>query len=327
MARNLATRVDRVDAVDISTEMIAAGKALPGGDLPNLRWILGTAEDAPLDPPYGLVVAGESLHWMNWERVLPRFASVLMPGGMLAIARRDQPPPLWHDALSALIREHSAMYNYQDFDLIAELTVRGLFEEVGERATAPGTFVQPVVDYINSFHSMSSLSLERLTPDAAVDFDAKLRVILAPYAVDGAVPLQPYGHVVVGPTAEAGPVAVTSTSLLRDNHHELALSVSCLQHGVGTLHRLNRERANLGNRWCLDGSVLDQFCQRRKLARVHRPRLRRAKRPPHGCHDKVKGGRAVEQPVLVVFLRRVRVVAWPLDDGDDMSFDVDHITA
>jgi trans-aconitate methyltransferase len=198
VARNLATRVDRVDAVDISAEMIAAGQHLPGGNLSNLRWILGTAEDATLEAPYGLVVAGESLHWMNWERVLPRVASALLPGGMLAIARRDQPPPPWHDALSALIREHSAMYNYQDFDLIAELTVRGLFEEVGEHATEPGTFVQLVEDYINSFHSMSSLSLERLTPDAAADFDAKLRVILAPYAVDGAVTLQPYGHVVWG---------------------------------------------------------------------------------------------------------------------------------
>jgi SAM-dependent methyltransferase len=198
LARRLAARADRVDAVDASAEMIARGKALAGGDSPNLRWILGTAEDAPLDPPYGLVVAGESLHWMEWERVLPRFAAALLPGGMLAIARRDQPPPPWHEALSALIREHSAMYNYQEFNLVEELTSRGLFEEVGERETAPGTFVQPVGNYISSFHSMSSLSLERLTPAAAADFDAQLRALLAPYAVDGTVTLQPFGHVVWG---------------------------------------------------------------------------------------------------------------------------------
>lgn len=198
LARGLAARLDRVDAVDASAEMIAAGKAFPGGDSPNLRWILGAAEDAPLDPPYGLIVAGESLHWMDWERVLPRFASALLPGGMLAIARRDQPPSQWHEALSALICEHSAMYNYQEFDLVEELTARGLFERVGERETAPGTIVQPVEDYIGSFHSMSSLSLERLTPATAADFDARLRALLAPYAVDGAITLRPFGHVVWG---------------------------------------------------------------------------------------------------------------------------------
>jgi trans-aconitate methyltransferase len=198
LARGLATRVDRVDALDPSAAMIAVGKALPDGDAPNLRWILGTAEDAPLDPPYGLVTAGESLHWMDWERVLPRFASALAPGGMLAIVRRDQLPLPWQDALAALIREHSAMYNYQEFILVEELTVRGLFEQVGERESVPGTFMQPVEDYIASFHSMSSLSLDRLGPDAAADFDSRLRAILAPYAVDGSVTLQPFGHVVWG---------------------------------------------------------------------------------------------------------------------------------
>jgi len=198
LARGLASRADRIDALDPSAEMLAAGKLLPGGDSPHLRWMLGTAEDAPLDPPYGLVVAGESLHWMDWARVLPRFASVLLPGGMLAIARRDELEPPWRDALTALIREHSAMYNYQEFNLVEELTARGLFAEADERETAPGTFVQPVEDYIGSFHSMSSLSLERLTPDAAADFDTRLRALLAPYTVDGAVTLQPFGHVVWG---------------------------------------------------------------------------------------------------------------------------------
>ena len=45
-------------------------------------------ETAPLDPPYALVTAGESLHWMAWEVVLPRFAAALVPGGLLAIADR-----------------------------------------------------------------------------------------------------------------------------------------------------------------------------------------------------------------------------------------------
>src|SRR5215467_10643345 len=59
LARGLAACVDRMDALDPSVEMIAAGKALPGGDAANLHWLFGAAEDAALDPPYGLVVAGE----------------------------------------------------------------------------------------------------------------------------------------------------------------------------------------------------------------------------------------------------------------------------
>src|SRR5436309_15943530 len=48
VARPLAPRVARVDAVDIAPAMLAQGRALPGGDHPHLRWILGSAETAPL---------------------------------------------------------------------------------------------------------------------------------------------------------------------------------------------------------------------------------------------------------------------------------------
>jgi len=48
LARRLAERVDRVDAVDVSAAMIARGQALPGADQPRLRWIVGPIEDVPL---------------------------------------------------------------------------------------------------------------------------------------------------------------------------------------------------------------------------------------------------------------------------------------
>src|SRR5439155_17899141 len=67
IARPLLGRVDRVDAVDFSPAMIERGRRSPGGDHPNLRWIVGRAEDVPLAPPYALITAGASLHWMDWE--------------------------------------------------------------------------------------------------------------------------------------------------------------------------------------------------------------------------------------------------------------------
>jgi len=43
-----------------------------------LRWLYGHVEDIALDPPYSLVTAGESLHWMEWTIVLPRLHKVLL---------------------------------------------------------------------------------------------------------------------------------------------------------------------------------------------------------------------------------------------------------
>ncbi|HET9979541.1 MAG TPA: methyltransferase domain-containing protein, partial [Ktedonobacterales bacterium] len=74
IARRLVGRADHIDAVDISPAMVERGKHLPGGDSPSLEWIVGAAEDARLNPPYALITAGDSLHWMEWAVVLPRFA-------------------------------------------------------------------------------------------------------------------------------------------------------------------------------------------------------------------------------------------------------------
>ncbi len=65
IARRLLPFAERVDAVDFSERMLLAGRALPGGDSPRLRWIHGAAEEAETYPPYALVTAGASLHWME----------------------------------------------------------------------------------------------------------------------------------------------------------------------------------------------------------------------------------------------------------------------
>jgi len=89
IARHLVDKVDRLDAVDFSQNMIEHGKKLPNGDNPHLHWIYGRVEDVTLEPPYVLVTAGASLHWMNWDVVLPRFREVLTPKGYLAIIGHD----------------------------------------------------------------------------------------------------------------------------------------------------------------------------------------------------------------------------------------------
>jgi len=92
VARPLANSVERVDAVDRSLPMLARARTLPGGDSPKIRWLHGRAEDVETQPPYALVTAGESLHWMDWGVVLPRFAREVSSHGVLAIVYLvDQP--------------------------------------------------------------------------------------------------------------------------------------------------------------------------------------------------------------------------------------------
>src|SRR5437588_12879297 len=48
IARNMVTRVERVDAVDRSDAMIGARQTLPQGTHPRLRWISGQIEQVEL---------------------------------------------------------------------------------------------------------------------------------------------------------------------------------------------------------------------------------------------------------------------------------------
>jgi len=198
IARPMATLVERVDAVDFSLEMVEQGKMLPGGDNPRLNWIYAPVEEAPLDPPYGLVTAGASLHWMDWDIVLPRFAQVLSHGAYLALVAVRLLPPPWEDSLQAIIPRFSTNKDYKPFDLIPELERRGLFMQEGEQYTEPVLFIQDVHDYIESFHSMNGFSRERMRPDAAYAFDREVEKLIAPYTSDGRLELQVKAHVLWG---------------------------------------------------------------------------------------------------------------------------------
>jgi SAM-dependent methyltransferase len=190
LARGLLAVAERVDAVDPSAAMLAAGRALPGGADPRLCWIEGAIEDAPLNPTYGLAVAGESAHWFDWPRAFPRLRSALVPGGYLALVGRATAPNAWDADLLALIQRFSTNLDFQPYDLLAELAARGLFAQRGRHATALSTFQQPLSDYIESVHSRNGFSRERMTPDAARAFDAAARDLLEAHGVGELVELR-----------------------------------------------------------------------------------------------------------------------------------------
>ena len=198
IARRLVQIVERVDAVDFSLPMIEKGRSLPGGDHPNLHWIYGPIEEVPLFPPYALITTGQSLHWMEWDIVFPRFREVLTPRGYVALVNATEASTPWDEEMGKIIKRFSTNPNYQPVDLIQEWERRGLFQKQGEKETAPIEFVQSIEDYIESFHARSSLSREAMTKEKADAFDEELRNRVSQFAKDGKLELQIVGTVVWG---------------------------------------------------------------------------------------------------------------------------------
>jgi trans-aconitate methyltransferase len=180
--------------------MIEAGRSRPGGDQPNLRWINDAIETVELDGPYALVTAGASLHWMPWELTLARLAGVLDAGAFLAVAGSDFVGPPWDPELTAIISRHSRNPDYSTAGagVEEELAAHGLYEVAGAATTAPVTFRQPVADYVEHFHSTSSLAREWMPAAEAVSFDRAVSDAVRPYAINGMLEMLVVGHLTWG---------------------------------------------------------------------------------------------------------------------------------
>jgi SAM-dependent methyltransferase len=181
----LARFAERVDAIDPSAAMLQEARSMPGGDSERIRWTLGTAETAPLAPPYGLVTAGASIHWMDPELVMPRFREALAPGGFLAIvnSESDYARQEWRDEFIGLIRRFSPVSDHLEFvDLVKSLEASGRFARVGARSAAPVPYEQSVDDYMAMLASTSTLSRTTLG-HRADDFERGARAIFARHAL------------------------------------------------------------------------------------------------------------------------------------------------
>ena len=203
IARRLAPCVDAVDALDLAPAMLAKGKVSLGGGAPNLRWILGEAESAAVNPPYGLITAASSLHWMEWSVVLPRFEEILTPDGVLAIVfeHASGPPEPYGNRLGKLILDSltdRGIPHREPWDLIEELTERQLFVVNGEAMTESVFQEQPVDDYIESIHARTNFSRERMGTESAADFDSRAKQILLTACPTGSLTMSVQMKVVWG---------------------------------------------------------------------------------------------------------------------------------
>ena len=201
----MAERVERVDAVDSSPAMLAVARSCPGANHPSLHWFRASAEEFEMRGPYSLVVAGQSLHWMDWQVVPARIAGALHPDGFLALVsgRFFQDVP-WSKALAELIPRFTTNREYRDYNLVDELVRRGLFAEVG-RQSVHLPHSQSVDDYVESFHSRNGLSLDRMSPEHASEFDAALQELARPHCPDQVVEGVTRTTIVWGRPAPADP--------------------------------------------------------------------------------------------------------------------------
>lgn len=167
--------------------MVATGATLPGGDHPNIRWQAAPIETAQLRPAYSLIVAGASLHWMDWDVVLPRFSRHLMPGGMLATVGEWHEPAPWDADLVPILSHYSLNQECASYDVLAELERRHLFERRGSHTTTAVSFRQSVDEWVESVHARNGFSRDRMHPDAAQACDAALRAAVLTYCPDGVI--------------------------------------------------------------------------------------------------------------------------------------------
>ncbi|WP_165554262.1 class I SAM-dependent methyltransferase [Kribbella capetownensis] len=191
IARPLAPRVERIDAVDFSQAMVDAGRGRADGNRPNLRWQVSRIESAELDGPYALVTAGASIHWMRWEETFARIVPHLTPNAQFVIIEHGPVDMPWWDGVAAAIKRHSRSQSYDpSFDVVDALQQRGLFEPAGSVRTEPVTRCQSVAGYIEQFHSTSSLARELMSAEEAAEFDTAIERAVTPYAQDGVLELK-----------------------------------------------------------------------------------------------------------------------------------------
>lgn len=204
LARPLASRVDSVDALDISVAMVEAGRRRPGGRQANLRWLVGAAESAELGGPYALVTAGASLHWMPWPQTLARLARVMTGKAFLAIVEHGHHRVPWHAELTEVIGRHSRNPSYDpSFSLVDALCAEGLFEVAGRARTARTPFRQSPASYVEYFHSTASLARELMPAGESAAFDRAVAGIVGPYAVDGVLQMDVVAHLTWGRITQA----------------------------------------------------------------------------------------------------------------------------
>lgn len=187
IAHGLAPHFQHLDAVDPSLPML---RLADDGRNPNIAWIHAPAETAPLAPSYDLITAGASIHWMDHAVIFPRLASLLAEGGVMAVLGGDDAhDPPWEAEIQTFNRRWverlGGSYDHQAYSRALSAYERWMTITGGRAFEAP---VRQTIDhYLESQHSRATWSRANLGPALAEQFDAELRELLSPHAVEGEI--------------------------------------------------------------------------------------------------------------------------------------------
>ena len=185
IAHGLAARFAQVDAVDPSLPML---QVADDGAHPNVTWIQSTAEAVRLSPPYDLVTAGASIHWMDHARLFPRLAGMLDDDGVIVVIEGDEAHDApwradWESFLRRWLERLGRQYDPSAY-LASMSAFRAWMTVAGER-TFQAQFSQSIEHFVECQHSRATWSRARLGPEHSAAFDAELRDLLLPHATDG----------------------------------------------------------------------------------------------------------------------------------------------
>ena len=191
LAGPLADSFARVDAVDPSAPMLAA--AASSWPAASIRWLESTAEDARLDPPYDLICAGASIHWLDHARLMPGLAQSLSNDAWLIVIEGDgawQPPwqAEWNTFIARWLERMGRRHDQAEF--IAEMNrYRGFMAIHGQREFITAV-EQSLEDLIECQHSRASWARAAMGHDRSRRFDAELAQLLTPHLRSGALRFQ-----------------------------------------------------------------------------------------------------------------------------------------
>lgn len=186
VARRMLPLADYIDAVDFSAGMIRRARTLPGGHDQRIYWQCSGLEKAELEPPYSLIVAGDSIGWFDLNVMMPRFASILTDNGYLAIVSRGDELGLDE---ADIIGKYSVNQDWFRYNVIDALVDAGLFRIHGQRQMTQ-VWEPTVEEFLNYRHSHQSLSEDRMGAERAAAFDEAVRERIRAHHAQGTVEIK-----------------------------------------------------------------------------------------------------------------------------------------
>lgn len=192
IARHLASQFERVTALDASRAMLDLGRQMPNGNAPNIQWVEGLAEHASyIGYPYDVIVAAESIHWMDHRQLFPRLRRHVEDEHLFAVVEGDEAyePPwqaAWEQFLEKWIqRALNKPYTpggHESFLRAYEAWI----EVLGEQYCISTPLRQRVDHFVACQHSRNTFAPSVLGRDMAL-FDKELAELLAPYATENEI--------------------------------------------------------------------------------------------------------------------------------------------